>query len=143
MGHNMKNYYNLSLDECQAKCTGNKNCLGIEYFRNSGRTPTSSAYKEGDCILNDSTDTLNPPCDADYYQMYFWKLGQKMDCDLVRSNNDKYTKRTTNYESYYNTDTINGQNSADILEEILSETADDLGEELGDDFGKAGKNLLN
>jgi len=76
MGHNMKHMRNLSLEECQAKCTANKHCLGIEYFRYSGESYTSTAYTEGDCLLNDGTDITNPPCDADYYQMYFWKLGK-------------------------------------------------------------------
>jgi len=72
MGHNIKKIRNTTLEKCQAKCNKVKTCQGVEFFRNSGRADTSSGFREGDCLLNDAVDIYNPPCDADYYQMYFW-----------------------------------------------------------------------
>jgi len=73
MGHNMKKIRNTTLEKCQAKCSKTKKCLGIEFFSASGRQDTSPAFREGDCLLNDDTDLYDPPCDAAYYQMYFWE----------------------------------------------------------------------
>merc|ERR1712232_1490865 len=39
-----------------------------------------NAYKEGDCLLNSSSNTKWPICDADYYQMYFWQQGRFVEC---------------------------------------------------------------
>ena len=80
MGRNIKKIRNVTSEECAKACSKTKKCKGIEYFRSSGRTDTSSAFSEGDCLLNDGVDIVNPPCDADYYQMYFWEQGDKVDC---------------------------------------------------------------
>lgn len=71
MGKNIKKFQKISLEQCKTACDKNRRCLGIEYFRPSGARATSSAYKEGDCLLNSGTDLKN--CDADYYQMFFWE----------------------------------------------------------------------
>jgi hypothetical protein len=54
--------------------------MGVEFFRKSPKSWTSSAYKEGDCLLNSSSNTEWPKCDADYYQMYFWEQGRFVEC---------------------------------------------------------------
>jgi len=67
MGHNIKHIKNTTAEKCQKACTKNKKCLGVEFFRESGAARPSKAFKEGDCLLNDATDLVEPPCDADFY----------------------------------------------------------------------------
>lgn len=78
MGKNIKTLSGLSFEQCQTACNKNKYCKGIEFFRKSGLENADTYYKEGDCLLNSGTDTKNPPCNADYYQMYFWEKSENM-----------------------------------------------------------------
>lgn len=70
MGRNIKKLRKVTFEQCQTACDKNRRCKGIEYFKKSGARMTSTAYREGDCLLNSGTDLTD--CDADLYQMYFW-----------------------------------------------------------------------
>lgn len=80
MGKNIRKIRNTTLGKCQQACSENSRCMGVEYFKESGKSWTSNAYREGDCLLNSSSDTEWPVCDADYYQMYFWQQGRFVEC---------------------------------------------------------------
>lgn len=73
MGKNIKKIKGTTLERCQLACDKDRRCKGVEFFKASGASKTSKAYREGDCLLNSGIDLYNPPCDADFYQLYFWE----------------------------------------------------------------------
>lgn len=60
-GHNMEKITDTTLDRCQYACSNTWGCKGIEFFKKSYSRNASDTYKEGDCNLNDSLDTVG--CD--------------------------------------------------------------------------------
>jgi hypothetical protein len=55
-GFNMKKFKNITLKDCQNKCSNTKGCKGIEYFRKSGSRLAVDDYEENDCNLSSSLD---------------------------------------------------------------------------------------
>lgn len=80
MGKNIKKIRNTTQAKCQKACSEKSTCVGVEFFQKSGKSVTSNAYREGDCLLNSGANTVKPPCDAAYYQMYFWEQGPFVQC---------------------------------------------------------------
>lgn len=81
----------------------NPRCLGVEYFRKSSASWTSTAYREGDCLLNSSSNIEWPYCDAEYYQMYFWTQGRFVECSDDKPSDTKAQdgRRTVNKNTTY------------------------------------------
>lgn len=77
-GENMITFNDISLKDCQNKCSNTRGCKGIEYFRTSGASNASDAYNEKDCNLSSSLDVSD--CDAGKWQMFLWANVGKMDC---------------------------------------------------------------
>jgi len=75
-------------------CSENSRCMGVEYFKQSGKSNVSGAYKPGDCLLNSGSDINRPKCDADYYQMYFWKQGRFVECSADKPESTKAKSST-------------------------------------------------
>ena len=74
----MKKYKNITLKDCQNKCSNTRGCKGIEYFRASGADIAVDDYEENDCNLSSSLDPEN--CEGDKWQMWLWVKKKKMDC---------------------------------------------------------------
>lgn len=60
-GHNMEKLTGVSLEECEYACSNTYGCMGIEFFRKSYSKNAANNYKEGDCNLSDSLNTVG--CD--------------------------------------------------------------------------------
>lgn len=76
--------------------------MGVEFFKKSGKSRVSNAYREGDCLLNSGSNTEEPECNADYYQMYFWKQGRFVECSSNHPEDTKTDSGKVNKASGYN-----------------------------------------
>lgn len=55
-GKNMEKLKNITLKDCQQKCSNTKGCKGIEYFRASESSLATNEYEENDCNLSSGVD---------------------------------------------------------------------------------------
>jgi hypothetical protein len=69
-GENIEKLHDVTLEECEIKCSANEKCLGVEYFTPSGAKKTNSGYKENDCNLSSSINTAG--CNYKYHQLNLW-----------------------------------------------------------------------
>ena len=74
----MEKLKNITLKDCQQKCSNTKGCKGIEYFRASDPEADSGGYEENDCNLSSSLDPAG--CTAERWQMWLWIKGAKIGC---------------------------------------------------------------
>merc|ERR1712029_1225812 len=56
-GHNMEKFKNITIEECQYRCSKTVGCLGIEYFKKTDYEGADDTYEEVDCNLSDSLIT--------------------------------------------------------------------------------------
>lgn len=77
-GENMQKFKNITLKDCQQKCSNTRGCKGIEYFRASGADTAVDDYEENDCNLSSGLDPTN--CTPDKWQMWLWVKKKRMEC---------------------------------------------------------------
>lgn len=101
MGKNMRKIKRTTIRKCQLACSQNKACQGVEFFQKSDASVVSPTYEEGDCLLNSDYDLKN--CDADYWQMYFWEQGPKVECSKKATTGTSGTSSSANRVNKYTT----------------------------------------
>ena len=97
-GFNMEQLTDITLKDCQNKCSNTQGCKGIEYFRASGSDVATDDYKENQCNLSDGLEPEG--CDPEKWQMWLWKRGGEMKCKKWRTQSfenkeGRTTRRTT------------------------------------------------
>jgi len=83
-GENIEKLTDKTIRECQALCSANTACLGVEFFEmksNGATVSPNGAYAQGACTISSGIDTAG--CDSDAMQLTLWVKGDVLTCDDV------------------------------------------------------------